>query len=55
VPTVIFCTTDGEMKSIRTALESGADEYIMKPFTAEIIRDKLEGIGLIRQQDDEAA
>jgi two-component system chemotaxis response regulator CheY len=56
IPTVIFCTTDGEMTSIQTALESGADEYIMKPFTAEIIRDKLEGIGLIQQRyDDEAA
>jgi len=51
-PMVIFCTTDGESSSIQTALECGADEYIMKPFTPDIIRDKLESVGLIQRTDD---
>ena len=29
------------------ALDAGADEYIMKPFTGDMIREKLELLGLI--------
>jgi two-component system chemotaxis response regulator CheY len=28
------------------ALEAGADEYVMKPFTKEIIADKIRILGL---------
>jgi len=38
---VIFCTTENEMHKIMTALESGANEYIMKPFDKEILAGKL--------------
>ena len=34
----IFCDIGGEPKSIREALDTGADECIMKPFDSEIIR-----------------
>ena len=45
-PKVIFCTTESEMSNIMQALELGANEYIMKPFDGEIIKGKLEQIGI---------
>lgn len=44
---IIFCTTENDLAKIKTAVTSGADEYIMKPFDAEIIKGKLIQIGLI--------
>jgi two-component system chemotaxis response regulator CheY len=44
-PKVIFCTTMNELADIEQALEAGADEYIMKPFDAELLRIKLEQVG----------
>lgn len=46
-PKVIFCTTESEMSHIMEAMSSGADEYVMKPFDAEIIRGKLLQIGML--------
>lgn len=46
-PKVVFCTTESEMTHIMNALAAGADEYVMKPFDAEIIRGKLEQIGIL--------
>jgi two-component system chemotaxis response regulator CheY len=46
-PKVILCTTENDMDHIITALNAGADEYIMKPFDADIVRTKLEQIGLL--------
>jgi len=45
-PTVVLCTTETELERITEALESGAQEYIMKPFDAEILMDKLAQVGL---------
>jgi two-component system chemotaxis response regulator CheY len=47
IPKVIFCTTNTEMEHVQEALQKGADEYIMKPFTREIIQDKLEILGIL--------
>ncbi|MEZ5690448.1 MAG: response regulator [Rickettsiales bacterium] len=46
IPKVIFCTTESEMTNIMKALELGANEYIMKPFDSEIIKGKLDQIGI---------
>lgn len=46
-PKVIFCTTENDMAHITRAMTAGADEYIMKPFDAEIIGYKLSQLGLI--------
>ncbi len=46
-PNVVFCTTENDLAHIQEALGSGANEYIMKPFDADIIRSKLEQLGLI--------
>ena len=45
-PVVVFCTTENDMKHIQEAIASGANEYIMKPFDAEIIESKLKHVGL---------
>ncbi len=46
-PLVIFCTTENDLSFIQRALMAGANEYIMKPFDAEIVRTKFEQIGLL--------
>ncbi|MDP9127581.1 MAG: response regulator [Pseudomonadota bacterium] len=45
-PIVVFCTVENNVAKIQEALDAGADEYIMKPFDADIIRGKLEQLGL---------
>ena len=42
---VMMVTTNAEMSNVTEALEAGANEYIMKPFTADMIREKLELLG----------
>ncbi len=46
-PVVIFCTTETECGSIQMAIDSGANEYVMKPFDEAIIRGKLEQLELL--------
>ena len=46
-PIVVFCTTENEMDAITKALSAGANEYIMKPFDADIIQAKFEQTGLL--------
>jgi two-component system chemotaxis response regulator CheY len=43
---VVMVTTETEMAQMAAALEAGANEYIMKPFTREILADKLRLAGL---------
>jgi two-component system chemotaxis response regulator CheY len=38
---IMMVTTENEMERVTTAMKAGADEYVMKPFTDEIIREKL--------------
>lgn len=40
-PRIVMCTTQNKIQDIADALAAGADEYIMKPFTEEIIREKI--------------
>jgi two-component system, chemotaxis family, chemotaxis protein CheY len=44
---VIMVTTETDVDHIVSALEAGANEYIMKPFTKDIIREKLELVGIL--------
>lgn len=46
-PKIVLCTTNSEMNHIMEALSEGADEYIMKPFDLEIVKSKLEQVGLV--------
>jgi two-component system chemotaxis response regulator CheY len=43
---VIMVTTETEMSQMASALEAGANEYIMKPFTKDILVEKLELMGI---------
>ncbi len=43
---VMMVTTEAETSQMELALEAGANEYVMKPFTAEVLRDKLGILGL---------
>lgn len=45
---VMMVTTATEMDVIEAALQNGADEYVMKPFTEEIILNKLQLLGLLK-------
>ena len=44
---LIMVTTETEIEQMTRALEAGADEYIMKPFTRETVEDKLRLLGVI--------
>ena len=46
--TLMMVTTETEMEQMITALEAGADEYVMKPFTKDIITDKLRLLGAVQ-------
>ena len=46
-PVVVFCTTENDIERIQEALGAGADEFIMKPFDADIIESKLAQVGLL--------
>ena len=43
---VLMVTTETEIPQMVRALEAGADEYLMKPFTREAVVEKLELLGL---------
>ena len=45
-PLVVMCTTESGLAKIQEALESGADEYIMKPYNRDVLLDKLAQVGL---------
>jgi two-component system chemotaxis response regulator CheY len=42
---VMMVTTETELPEITSALNAGANEYVMKPFTPEIIEEKLQLLG----------
>ena len=43
---IIMATTESDTARVALALAGGADEYVMKPFTRDIIAHKLELMGL---------
>jgi two-component system chemotaxis response regulator CheY len=42
---VMMVTTEADHHVIEVALEYGADEFLMKPFTSQSLREKLELLG----------
>jgi two-component system chemotaxis response regulator CheY len=44
---VVMVTTETEADQMTLALEAGANEYVIKPFTSETIEDKLRMLGLL--------
>jgi two-component system, chemotaxis family, chemotaxis protein CheY len=44
---LVMVTTETEIQHISQALDAGANEYVMKPFTKEVLQDKLRSMNLI--------
>jgi two-component system chemotaxis response regulator CheY len=45
---IMMVTTESEQEHIERALQEGADEYVMKPFTRDSVIDKLQILGCIQ-------
>lgn len=45
---LMMVTTETQVEQMVTAIEAGANEYVMKPFTKEIIEDKLRVMGALQ-------
>jgi two-component system chemotaxis response regulator CheY len=45
---VIMCTSETEKSRVTDALSAGANEYVMKPFTRDVMLAKLELLGMVR-------
>ncbi|MGA2040587.1 MAG: response regulator [Bryobacteraceae bacterium] len=43
---VVMVTTETELDQMAAALEAGANEYVMKPFTKDILVEKLQLVGV---------
>ena len=41
---IIMITTEGGKGEVITALKAGVNNYIVKPFSADILKEKLDGI-----------
>lgn len=44
---LMMVTTETETDQVMLALEAGANEYVMKPFTRDVIESKLRLLGVI--------
>lgn len=49
-PVIIMCTTMNEMDFIQSAMMNGANEFVMKPFDADILQGKFEQLGIMPDQ-----
>jgi two-component system chemotaxis response regulator CheY len=45
---IMMVTTEVEMTQVARAIAAGANEYVMKPFTPEVIIEKLDSLGFQR-------
>jgi two-component system, chemotaxis family, chemotaxis protein CheY len=46
---IMMVTTETEASQVQKALEAGANEYVMKPFTEDVLREKLMLLGLTEE------
>ena len=44
---LMMVTTETQIEQMARAISAGADEYVMKPFTEEVISDKLRLLGIV--------
>jgi two-component system chemotaxis response regulator CheY len=44
---LLMVTTETEMEQVARALHAGVNEYVMKPFTKDVIREKLAIMGVL--------
>jgi two-component system, chemotaxis family, chemotaxis protein CheY len=53
--TLVMVTTESEQSQIVRALAAGAHEYLIKPFTADALVDKLSFLGLLPNEPQQEA
>jgi two-component system chemotaxis response regulator CheY len=46
---IMMVTTEVEMHQVEAALAAGANEYLMKPFTEDVLREKILMLNLVRE------
>lgn len=46
-PVVISCTTENDVPQINEAMFAGANDYLLKPYDRDTIKEKLTDVGLI--------
>ena len=44
---IMMVTTENELGLIRDALQAGANEYLVKPFIPDMLREKLTMLGMV--------
>jgi len=44
---MMMVTTETEMSHVAKAIEAGANEYVMKPFSKDVIHEKLQLLGVV--------
>lgn len=44
---VIFCSIYHQEDRVRQAIEAGADEYIVKPFDRDVLKNKFRKVGVL--------
>ena len=44
---IMMVTTETEIAQVQRALDAGANEYLMKPFAPEVLREKLLLLGFV--------
>ena len=49
---VVMVTTETEASQVVRALAAGASDYVMKPFTKDVIVEKLELLGIVSMDGD---
>lgn len=47
---LMMVTSEADLEHVAAALEAGANEYVMKPFSRECIADKLAILGVYSQE-----
>jgi two-component system, chemotaxis family, chemotaxis protein CheY len=46
---IVMVTTETECEQVQRAISAGADEYVMKPFTPEVLVAKLSLLGAFEE------
>lgn len=47
IPVAVFCTTENDSDEITTAVNAGANDFLLKPFDRESLENKLAELNLV--------
>jgi two-component system chemotaxis response regulator CheY len=46
-PTIVLATSENNLSQITEAVSAGANEYILKPFDTDVLKEKFQEVGLL--------